>query len=86
MKRRIPLCGHCQYERATLPNDLTEEGDLCADCYWEIDAEEKRKRRADPAWRYNRVYSFAVTCLGLSEEKAREMAAAAVEEANKRTQ
>lgn len=78
MKRRYRRCGHCHAERATLPNDFTDEGDLCADCYWEIDADRKRKRRADPVWRYNRVYSFALTCLGLSEEKACELAASAV--------
>lgn len=40
----IPVCGHCKEEPSTLANDMNEEGDLCADCYWEMNEEYRRTR------------------------------------------
>lgn len=37
-------CGHCAYETATMPNDFTEEGRVCADCYWDIREAFKREK------------------------------------------
>lgn len=78
------ICSHCHDSPATMPNEFSdEEGDLCADCYWDIDAQIKRERRADPSWRASRVYSTAKVLLGKSEEEARAMAMAAVAEMKK---
>lgn len=38
------ICGHCHQEDATMPNDMTEHGKLCADCYWFLDAKLKGRR------------------------------------------
>jgi hypothetical protein len=62
------LCG-CGDE-ATMPNDWNNHGDLCADCYWELDSAFKLERRADPQWRYSRAYSAAVVLLGKTHEEA----------------
>ena len=51
----------------------------CADCYWEEDARQKQIRRSNPNWRFSRVYSSAVQLLGLSHEKALELAHKSVE-------
>ncbi len=68
-------CVHCREAPATMPNDLTEDdGDLCADCFWDLDAEMKQKKRSDPGWRYGRVYSACKVLLNLSEAEAREKA------------
>ena len=42
-------CAHCG-EEATLPNDMTEDGNLCADCFWDLREDMKRGRMAS---RYN---------------------------------
>lgn len=70
------LCG-CG-EEATMPNDMNDNGDLCADCFWDLDAALKRERRADPEWRYGRAFSAAKVLLGKSDEEAHLAAAAAV--------
>jgi hypothetical protein len=68
-------CAHCHQEAATMTNDLTdEEGDLCADCFWDIDAEMKRMRRQDPGWRYSRVYSACKVLLNMDEAESRAKA------------
>ena len=73
------VCSHCEEAPATMPNEFAEDrGDLCADCFWDLDADMKRRRRADPAWRYNRAYSAAIVLFGKSEEEAHAMAATAV--------
>ena len=43
------ICAHCKEQPATMPNDLTDEdGDFCADCFWDLDSEMKRARHLDP--------------------------------------
>lgn len=44
--------------------------DMCADCYWDADYERKKACRSNPVWRFNRIYSFAVTCMGLKNDEA----------------
>ena len=44
--------------------------DLCTECYWNHDQDLKKKRRANPEWRFKRAFSFAITCLGMKEEEA----------------
>ena len=39
--------------------------DMCADCYWDADAERKKAVRSDPVWRFNRLCSYAMTCMAL---------------------
>ncbi len=69
------ICVHCKEVPATMTNDLTDDdGDLCADCFWDLDAEMKQKQRSDPGWRYSRVYSTCKELLNLSEAEAREKA------------
>jgi hypothetical protein len=66
------ICGHCHEEPATMPNDVSDvEGDLCADCFWDLDAEMKRMKRQDPGWRYSRVYSACKVLLNMGEAEAR---------------
>ncbi len=43
---------------------------MCADCYWDRDSERKQAQRADPVWRFNRICSFAVECMGLNKMEA----------------
>ena len=43
---------------------------MCADCYWDTDYDRKLLQRQDPVWRYNRLVSFAVTCMGLTKRSA----------------
>jgi hypothetical protein len=38
------VCGHCKDDRATMHNDMTDEGRVCADCYWDLNEEMKRER------------------------------------------
>jgi hypothetical protein len=72
---KYPLCSHCHQEEGGCPNEFTDEGErLCADCYWDFDAEAKRKRRAHPSWRYSRVYSACLVLLNQTEEQARKRA------------
>lgn len=75
-----PLCSHCQQEEGGMPNEFTDEGErLCADCYWDLDAEEKHKRRIDPEWRYHRIYSSCITLLNMTKEEAKKRAYEEVE-------
>lgn len=37
-------CGHCKDDPATMHNDFTEEGRVCADCYWDIREAFKREK------------------------------------------
>lgn len=39
-----PICGHCKTEEATMFNDINDDGDVCADCFWDLDKEMKRER------------------------------------------
>ena len=78
---KYPPCCHCHQEEGGMPNEFTDEGDrLCADCYWDLDAETKHKRRTDPEWRYGRVYSACKALLNMSEEEALAAAKVEVEE------
>ena len=43
---------------------------MCADCYWDADAERKKARRADPVWRFHRIVSFAIVCMNMDEAAA----------------
>lgn len=43
---------------------------MCADCYWDADYERKQVVRRNPVWRYNRIVSFAITCMGLDNKAA----------------
>lgn len=75
-----PLCSHCQADEGGMPNEFTDEGErLCADCYWDLDAEEKHKRRIDPEWRFHRIYSSCVSILNMTEEEAKKKAYEEVE-------
>jgi hypothetical protein len=66
-----PLCSHCQEGEGGMPNEFTDEGErLCADCYWDFDAEAKRKRRSDPEWSYYRIISACKLLLNMSDEEA----------------
>lgn len=70
-------CAECGYDEGTM-SYFEDEPKLCPDCFWEMDAAEKRKQRADPEWRYQRAFSAAVVLLGKSEEEANAIAAASV--------
>lgn len=38
-------CAHCKEEYGTMYNDVSDEGGyLCADCFWDLDKEMKRRR------------------------------------------
>jgi hypothetical protein len=54
------------------------EEKLCADCYWDKDAEIKKQLRMNPVWIFQRAYSAAIVIYGLSHEKAVELAGLAV--------
>jgi hypothetical protein len=45
-------------------------GNLCADCYWDKDSQRKKEQRADPVWRFNRIVSFALTCMNMDNASA----------------
>lgn len=51
---------------------------LCTDCFWDFEEELKRKRRADPEWRFQRAYSAAKVILGKSDEEALQIAKEAI--------
>ena len=36
LKKEEVTCGYCEKDPATMPNSMTEDGRLCADCFWEI--------------------------------------------------
>jgi hypothetical protein len=73
------ICAHCDDEAATMPNDWNDDGDLCPDCYWDLDSAKKRERRADPEWRYDRSFSAAKVLLGKSDEEAHQLATISVQ-------
>lgn len=58
-------CVDCGADDATAAMD-----NLCADCYWDRDYQRKKERRADPVWRFNRIVSFAMTCMNKDEASA----------------
>ncbi len=58
-------CVDCGSDDAT-----TDMDNLCADCYWERDYQRKKARRADPVWRFNRIVSFAMTCMNMDNANA----------------
>jgi hypothetical protein len=73
------LCPKCQTDPATMPNEFDDECErICADCFWDLDADLKARRRADPEWRYGRAYSAAKVLLNKTDEEAHAVAAAAV--------
>jgi hypothetical protein len=78
-KVNYPICAHCDDEEATMPNDWNDDGDLCPDCYWDLDSVKKRERRADPEWRYARSFSAAKVILGKSDEEAHQLATISAE-------
>lgn len=51
---------------------------LCADCFWDEDAERKHQIRTNPKWVFERAYSFATTVLGKSHEEAYQVGILAV--------
>lgn len=51
---------------------------LCADCYWDKDAEIKKTLRKNPVWVFQRAYSAAIVLYGLSHEQAITLAGLAV--------
>ena len=59
------ICVDCGNDGASLGMDS-----LCADCYWDADAERKKAQRADPVWRFNRICSFAMTCMNMDQTAA----------------
>ena len=52
---------------------------LCADCYWDKDAEIKKTLRMNPVWVFQRAYSAAIVIYGVSHEKAIELAGLAIQ-------
>ena len=73
------VCPKCKVDYATMANEFDDECEsICADCFWTLDAEIKRKRRADPEWRYWRAYSAAKALFNKTNEEAHEIAKAAV--------
>lgn len=79
-REAYPLCCHCHGEEGGMPNEFTDEGErLCADCYWDLDSEEKHKRRIDPEWRFHRIYSSCKELLNMSDEDAKKRAYEEVE-------
>ena len=52
---------------------------LCADCYWDKDAEIKKTLRTNPVWVFQRAYSAAIVLYGVSHEKAIELAGLAIQ-------
>jgi hypothetical protein len=60
-------CGICSVCENT---DYLCADEMCADCYWDADYERKQARRADPVWRFNRIVSFCMTCMGMNTEAA----------------
>ena len=71
----MPICTKC---KVTCPVYFPGER-ICADCYWDEDAERKFKRRNDPQWVFNRAYSAAIQLLGKTSEEAIQIATAVVE-------
>ena len=72
------ICPKCEVEAATMPNEFDDECErICPECFWTLDADMKRQRRADPEWRYARAFSAAKTLFNKSDEEAHEMAKAA---------
>lgn len=53
--------------------------DLCTECYWNHDQDLKKARRASPEWRFQRAYSWAITCLNMNETDAVEYALKSVD-------
>lgn len=52
-------------------DDATPDMDnMCADCYWYMDSQRKKARRADPVWRFNRIVSVAMTCMNMDNASA----------------
>lgn len=58
-------CVVCGADDATSGMD-----NMCADCYWYEDSQQKKARRADPVWRFNRIVSFAMTCMNMDNASA----------------
>jgi hypothetical protein len=44
--QKYPICGHCKTEASSMPNSMTQEGRLCADCYWDLKKEVRFHRHA----------------------------------------
>jgi hypothetical protein len=65
------LCHDCHQE-ATM-------NEYCADCYWDRDAEKKKKQRANPKYRYAAAFAAAKTLLGKSDEEAITIAKSKIE-------
>ena len=58
-------CVICGDDGATCAMD-----NMCSDCYWDTDAERKKARQTDHVWRFNRLCSFAMTCMNLDQAGA----------------
>jgi len=73
------LCSKCQMDPATMPNEFDDDCErICADCFWDLDADLKAKRRANPEWRYGRAFSAAKVLFNKTDEEAHAIAAASV--------
>ena len=44
--------------------------ELCTECYWNHDHDKKKARRSNIEWRFQRAYSWAISCLDMNEEDA----------------
>ncbi len=64
-------CSICNYEPATMG---WREIDCCAECFWDRDAEEKKARRSDPKWKYNRAFAAAKVLFNKTDEEAHKIA------------
>lgn len=69
----MELCENCKNDEAMCDGEK-----LCADCYWDKDAEIKKTLRKNPVWVFQRAYSAAIAFYGVSHEQAIIMAGMAV--------
>jgi predicted amidophosphoribosyltransferase len=65
--RNKEQCSVCKVENATIE-------DMCTDCFWDDDSNQKRLRRANPRWRFNRIIHSGMVLFGRSQEEATEVA------------
>lgn len=71
--QKMDVCESCKNEGTMCGEDL------CADCYWDRDAEIKKTLRKNPVWVFQRAYSAAIAFYGVSREQAVIMASMAVQ-------
>lgn len=71
----MAICKKCKFEcLGYFPGEK-----ICADCYWDEDAERKSKQRNEPKWVFDRIYSASVQLLGKTPQEAIQIATSEVE-------